>query len=126
MNTLEEIFKNYESAPEYCTGPISGVHHRGVFGNTPLHVAAINNDLESAKILLEAGADIGALGEDGLTPLLAAIELGNARVAEYLSREEKRLAEEMVRDAGFELEACPAFIRAGAFHPGKMRVCALN
>jgi hypothetical protein len=29
MNTLEEIFNNYETAPEYCAGPISGVHHRG-------------------------------------------------------------------------------------------------
>ena len=33
---------------------------------------------------------------------------------------------QMVRDAGFELEACTAFSRAGAFHPGKMRVSALN
>jgi ankyrin repeat protein len=104
MNTLEEIFKNYESAPEYCTGPISGVHHRGVFGNTPLHTAAILDDPESAKILLEAGADIGALGEDDLTPLLAAIELGNARVAEYLSCEEKRLAEQIATVKGQETQ----------------------
>ena len=32
----------------------------------------------------------------------------------------------MVRDAGFELEAWPYATRVGAFHPGKMRVCALN
>jgi ankyrin repeat protein len=95
MNTIEEIFKNYESAPEYCNGPIRGVHHRGIFGNTPLHTAALQDDPESAKILLEAGADIGALGEDDLTPLLAALELGNARVAEYLTCEEKRQAEQI-------------------------------
>lgn len=91
MKTLAEIFENYGTAAEYCAGPITGVDHKGIFGNTPLHSAAINDDPESAKVLIEAGADIKALGEDNLTPLMAALELGNKRVAEYLRDEERRL-----------------------------------
>ncbi len=37
-------------------------------GWTPLHVAAANDDLDSVRALLSAGADPAAVGQDGRTP----------------------------------------------------------
>jgi ankyrin repeat protein len=48
------------------------------FGNTPLHLAALNNQLEVARLLIANGADVNALSKKsvrnvGMTPLHAAL-----------------------------------------------------
>ena len=53
-------------------------------GWTPLHYAAYNNLQETARLLLERGADPLAKSTDGKTPLDFAIEKGNGEVAEIL------------------------------------------
>src|SRR6185295_1452234 len=52
-------------------------------GLTPLVFAARQNDLESAKILLAAGADINGTSSYGWTPLLTATKNGFYRFATY-------------------------------------------
>ncbi len=51
---------------------------------TPLMFSAREGDLESAKLLVAAGADVNALGADGKNALALAIFNGNYEVASYL------------------------------------------
>ncbi len=44
-----------------------------VNGFTPLFAACENNDLEVAKLLVEAGADINTKSRDGRTPIQHAL-----------------------------------------------------
>ena len=63
-------------------------------GWTPLHQAGYGNDVELARLLLEAGArtDLYGHGEGG-TPLAAALFWGNAEVAERARRARDRAAQ---------------------------------
>ena len=58
-------------------------------GNTSLHYAIQNNDLEMIKILLSEGADINRINTLGYTPLHLAVQLQNVEVAEYLLDEDE-------------------------------------
>jgi len=53
-------------------------------GFTPLHFAARQGDLESARRLLAAGADVNAISGDGKGPLGLAIFNGNYELASFL------------------------------------------
>ena len=55
-----------------------------VNGFTPLFAACENNDLDVAKILVEAGADINAKSRDGRTPVQHALHHNRTYVADYL------------------------------------------
>ena len=54
------------------------------FGVTPLAWAALLDDMEIAKFLIEKGADINMKNRDGSTPLHSAAFLGCAEIAELL------------------------------------------
>src|SRR5580704_11473262 len=50
-------------------------------GSTALHWAAFNDDLETAKLLLAAGANVQATTREGaITPLFMACSNGNAAI----------------------------------------------
>ena len=53
-------------------------------GTTALHWAAFQNDADSARLLLEAGAAPNPITRTGMTPLLLAAEAGNAEIAQQL------------------------------------------
>ena len=53
-------------------------------GSTPLLFAARSNDVESAKLLVAAGADVNDVEADGNTALVVAAHSGNASVATFL------------------------------------------
>jgi ankyrin repeat protein len=65
-------------------GPV-GIMTRVSSGDTPLHAAIWGRDNEAAKALVDAGADVNALGDMSTTPLHAAIAQGNAEMARYLT-----------------------------------------
>ena len=46
-------------------------------GDTPLHVFSWRGDVESARVLIEAGADINAIGDMSETPLHIAVRAEN-------------------------------------------------
>jgi len=54
-----------------------------VKGNTPFRLA-IPNYLDSAAILLEAGANVNTVDADGQSPLHCAASMGNAKAIEFL------------------------------------------
>jgi ankyrin repeat protein len=63
---------------------VAGLVGTGGGGLTPLVFAAREGDMESAKTLLDAGAQINLQTEYGWTPLLTAINNRNYRLAAYL------------------------------------------
>lgn len=58
-------------------------------GNTPLHIASVNGDLESVKVLLAASANTGITNNAGKLPLDYAIKYGNVSVVKYFYQQEK-------------------------------------
>jgi ankyrin repeat protein len=63
---------------------VAGLVGSGGGGLTPLVFAAREGDLESAKLLIEAGAPINETTEYGWTPLLTAVNNRNYLLASYL------------------------------------------
>jgi ankyrin repeat protein len=63
---------------------VAGLVGSGGGGLTPLVFAAREGDLESAKLLVEAGAPINETTEYGWTPLLTAVNNRNYLLASYL------------------------------------------
>ena len=60
---------------------------RRATARTALHWAAFNDDLEMAKMLLAAGANVKATTREGaITPLFMACTNGNAAMIERCSR----------------------------------------
>ena len=53
-------------------------------GDTPLHWAVENDDLEAVDLLLKGGAHVDAADRDGMTPLFYAVTNGNASITERL------------------------------------------
>lgn len=69
-------FANYEQRPN--------VNSKGIFGNVPLIIAITWGNIEAVELLLDAGADIDAICEEGNTPLHHAIEMGEFKIARIL------------------------------------------
>jgi ankyrin repeat protein len=69
-------FGNYEQRPT--------VNSKGFFGNVPLIIVITWGSEKAVELLLEAGADINALCEEGNTPLHHAIQMGEFKIARML------------------------------------------
>lgn len=65
----------------------AAVNATNTFGRSSLHIAAINNNIEMAKILIDVGADVNTvmkLKGHFVTPLDAALQRGYRGVGKYL------------------------------------------
>src|SRR5216684_5973448 len=83
--TLDEILLRASVVmfPDALPHAIS-VHTRDSDGDTALHKVALWGDNHAAKVLIDAGADIDAIGYMGLTPLHFAVMQGHELLVETL------------------------------------------
>ncbi|MGV3757516.1 MAG: ankyrin repeat domain-containing protein [Verrucomicrobiota bacterium] len=72
---LQSFLDEIRDLPDFAgrDESVIGVLSRGLFGGTPLHVAAIRGDTRMIALLLDAGAEIDARGEYGHTPIHEAV-----------------------------------------------------
>ncbi|KAJ3042258.1 hypothetical protein HDV00_007624 [Rhizophlyctis rosea] len=56
------------------------------YGNTALHLAAAQNDLTIASLLLLKGADINQANRSGVTPMVVAVRMGHSRLVKVMQK----------------------------------------
>jgi uncharacterized protein len=81
---LQQVFESCQNTGSWFGIEISSVADRNDFEDTPLHTVCSWGDLESAKVLLEAGADINAKGDRGATPIFNAVISGDLELTKFL------------------------------------------
>ena len=83
MPDLDRFLKSLWHIPGYQDVSV-GVETRSMAGETPLHYAVKTRNFEAVGLLLKAGADPNAVGEDGYTPLHWAATKGDRKIVELL------------------------------------------
>jgi len=83
--TLTDVLRRInESVDDFLSKPALSPNDRGAFEDYPLHKVAIWGDVAAAAVLIEHGADVNALGEDGDTPLHRAVAGNKVEMMEFL------------------------------------------
>lgn len=82
--TLSDILSDYQMLPEYLAYELVDVNQVSMFGDYPLHVAAVRGSIEEIEVLLQHGANINAKGEYDFTPLHHAVEHGHSEAVKFL------------------------------------------
>jgi ankyrin repeat protein len=82
---LSEFLAYLADEPGWMNAGPVGIMTRDSSGDTPLHAALWGRDDEAARALVDAGADVNALGDMSSTPLHAAIAQGNTEMVKYLT-----------------------------------------
>jgi len=83
-SVLQKFLAEMPELPEFIGIPTVGVHTRGGWQSTPLHVAAVRGDIAAIAALLDAGAEIQSRGEHGYSPLHEAVEQGHIEAVRLL------------------------------------------
>ena len=82
----DDVLKRYkdEDLPDFVGIDLSDVNQAGIFGDAPIHVAAIRGRTDEITALLDGGADANAPGELGNTPLHEAVMQNRIEAAKLL------------------------------------------
>jgi ankyrin repeat protein len=83
-DSLDIVLNNIQSTVDFSNVPINSIEQKSIFGNTPLIVAAGWGNVDAVRILLDAGANIDATGEDHDTALHRAIAVEALDVVQML------------------------------------------
>ena len=86
--SLEEILQSISVTLFPAEMGAARVHvcSRDVDGDTPLHVMAMRGDRYACQALVDAGADVDAVGDMGQTPLHIAITYDHIEIIDLLLR----------------------------------------
>jgi ankyrin repeat protein len=119
FDSLNSVLKAVSQTADFSLYPAIDVSSRGIFKDTPLHIAAVWGNIDAGKILLDAGADINAKGENGFTALQEAVQQRNRPFVEFLltrgasvkiQNDEGQNAMDLAKDIG-ATELCDLFNR---------------
>lgn len=103
MRTVSEVLGQVQSVPDFSGHTVDTVNYRNGYGDTPLHIVANWGDCEAIRLLVEAGADINAIGESGFTPLHCAAEQDHEAAVRLLLALGARIEKDEGGDTALEL-----------------------
>lgn len=84
MKTIEEVYQCCAQTGAWYGIEITNFAQRNFMKDTVLHTVCSWGDLESVKVLIAAGADVNAKGDQGATPLFNAVIGRNPEVVSFL------------------------------------------
>lgn len=84
MKTIEEIYKRCAQTGAWYGIEITNLAQRNFMEDTVLHTVCSWGDLESVRVLVAAGADVNAKGDQGATPLFNAVMGESPEVVSFL------------------------------------------
>ncbi|MDM5182269.1 ankyrin repeat domain-containing protein [Massilia sp. DJPM01] len=84
MKLIEEVYRRCAKTGAWYGVEISRFDQRNFMEDTVLHTVCSWGDLAAVKILVTAGADVNAKGDQGATPLFNAVIGGNPEVILFL------------------------------------------
>lgn len=84
MNKLQKVLEVCQNTGSWYGIKINSVNERNDFGDTPLHTVCSWGELDSVRILLDAGANINAQGEHGATPMFNGVASNNLDLVKML------------------------------------------
>ncbi|ARU59248.1 ankyrin [Oleiphilus messinensis] len=90
-NDLSSVLARCSDTASWFGIELNGVNCVNLMDDTPLHTVCSWGDLESARILIDAGADVNAKGDNGCSPIFNGVIGGNPKVLELLIRSGARV-----------------------------------
>jgi len=84
LKSLEEVLKQCEKTGAWYGEKITDVAQRNFMGDTVLHTVCSWGGAEPVRILIDAGADVNALGDHKSVPLFNAVVGRNVEVIKLL------------------------------------------
>lgn len=82
--SLNDVLRDIHDRLSFMHHEGIDVHTRSFLGDTPLHLAVREGDLDAVALLLDAGADPNAKGDFGFTPLHEAVLANHAEIVSLL------------------------------------------
>jgi ankyrin repeat protein len=84
VDKLREVLDSIGNAADFFGIELKDVNQRGVYGNTPLKIATVRGDIDAVRVLLEAGAEVDAVVEEGCTVLWYASAFNHPEIVRVL------------------------------------------
>lgn len=82
--TDQTLLRKYLAHAMFADRGITRFDDPGMDGDTPMHLAALNGQVEDIRVMLKCVSDVDVRGDIGNTPLHMAIMGGHAGVVELL------------------------------------------
>jgi len=84
MKSIEQVFRQCEKTGAWYGIEITNFTQRNDLGDSVLHTVCSWGDVNAVKILVAAGADVNARGDQGATPLFNAVIGDSSEVVSFL------------------------------------------
>jgi ankyrin repeat protein len=84
MKTIEEVYRLCGQTGAWYGVEIAHFDQRNFMDDTVLHTVCSWGDVAAVKVLVDAGADVNAKGDQGATPLFNAVMGGSPEVVSFL------------------------------------------
>lgn len=88
---LADVLKRCSDTAAWVGVELQDINSVNLMDDTPLHTVCSWGDPESARILIDAGANVNAKGDIGAPPLFNAVIGGNPKVIELLVKSGARI-----------------------------------